>query len=530
MSNTSSSPDGTTSELPPSIVADATENAANPDFATQEFGGSGTYDDSDSGIAGNVAEDQDSRSNRRDPAVLLLGLTQGYDLFQSNDGTAFATIDIGGRFETLPLVSPELKQRLLYEYYCRERKTPPADAIAKCISILGAKANYGGSRYSVHVRVARQGNQVFLDLANRDRQVVEIAADGWQIVGNSPIRFLRPNGMEPLPLPQRGGSIELLRPFLNLVDHNDFVLVVAYLLGTLYPPGPYPVLAVSGPHGSAKSSFSRILRNLIDPNISALRDIPQNRRDFHIMAKNAHVIALDNISRLPEWVSDILCRLSTGAGFSTRKLRTNDGESLFTATRPSILNGIEEIVSRPDLADRSIFLTLERLLEPRPEQELREAFERDRPLILGALLDGVAHGLCRLPEVRMNQYPRLADFARFATACEEAFWEPESFSRAHSANQERTLGAMVEANPVAGAVSNFMSAREKWRGTATQLAELFSKEGSSMVNDREWPKSARELSGRLTRLQPILYELGIEMTRDRAGHTGQRLITITKRK
>ena len=299
------------------------------------------------------------------------------------------------------------KEHLLYKYFRRERKAPPADAIAKCISILRATAHYKGSRYTVHVRVARQDNRVFLDLANRDRQVVEITADGWQIVGKSPVRFLRPSGMEPLPIPQQGGSIELLRPFLNLVDDNDFVLVVAYLLGTLYPPGPYPVLAVSGAHGAAKSSFSRILRSLIDPNISPLRDTPQNKRDFHIMAKNTHVIVLDNISRLPEWISDMLCRLSTGTGFSTRKLHTNDGESLFTATRPIIVNGIEEIVSRPDLADRSIFLTLDRLLEPRPEHELREAFERERPLILGALLDGVAHGLRCLPEVRNRPIPAL---------------------------------------------------------------------------------------------------------------------------
>ena len=248
------------------------------------------------------------------------------------------------------------------------------------------------------------------------------------------------------------------------------------------------------------------------------------------MAKNTHVIVLDNISRLPEWISDMLCRLSTGTGFSTRKLHTNDGESSFTATRPIIVNGIEEIVSRPDLADRSIFLTLDRLLEPRPEHELREAFERERPLILGALLDGVAHGLRCLPEVRIDRYPRLADFAKFAAACEEAFWEPGSFSMAYSANMERALGAMVDADPVAGAVRNLMSAREKWQGTATQLAEVLSKEGSSVVNDHEWPKSARLLSARLARLQPVLNELGFEMTRDRAGHKGQRLITFIKRK
>ena len=37
------------------------------------------------------------------------------------------------------------------------------------------------------------------------------------------------------------------------------------------------------------------------------------------------------------------------------------------AARPVILNGIEDIVERPDLADRAVFLTL----EPIPEERRR---------------------------------------------------------------------------------------------------------------------------------------------------------------
>ena len=126
-------------------------------------------------------------------------------------------------------------------------------------------------------------------------------------------------------MPERGDSIDNLKPFLNLQDQNDFVLVAAWLTAALRPRGPYPVLAVSGEHGSAKSSLSRLLRSLIDPNVAPLRPIPKSLRDFFIMAKNGHVMALDNLSGIPNWASDALCQAATGGGFATRKLHT-DGE------------------------------------------------------------------------------------------------------------------------------------------------------------------------------------------------------------
>jgi hypothetical protein len=99
---------------------------------------------------------------------------------------------------------------------------------------------------------------------------------------------------------------------------------------------------------------------------------------------------------------------------------------LFDATRPVILNGIEDIVARPDLADRAVFLMLEPIPEERrrPEAELWAAFEAERPGILGGLLDAVVQGLRRLPETRLDKPPRMADFALWATACEPRYGPP----------------------------------------------------------------------------------------------------------
>lgn len=272
---------------------------------------------------------------------------------------------------------------------------------------------------------------------------MEIDARGWQVIDNPSVRFRRAAGMKPLPIPVAGGSVEMLHPFLNLKSDADFVLVITWMLAVLRDRGPYPVIVLSGEQGSAKSTFCAILRSLLDPNTAPLRALPRDDRDLFIAASNAHVIAFDNLSGLPAWISDTLCRLAAGGGFAVRQLYTDEDEVLFDAARPIILNGIEDIVTRPDLADRAILLTLEPIPEKRrrPEKELWAAFEVDRPRILGALLDAVAEGLKRLPETRLERLPRMADFALWATACETVLWRAGTFWEAYRGNVDEPCRA-----------------------------------------------------------------------------------------
>ena len=201
-----------------------------------------------------------------------------------------------------------------------------------------------------------------------------------------------------MPAPERGGSIDDLRPFLNVRSDRDFVLIVAWTLAALVDHGPYPALAFAGEQGTAKSTVSKILRALIDPNTAPLRALPRNDRELFISATNAHLLVFDNVSGLPPWLSDTLCRLSSGGGFSVRSLWTNNDEVLFDAARPTILNGIGDIITRPDLADRALFVTLKLIPDNkrRSDSEFLAAFEVKRPRILGALMDALAVGLRRL--------------------------------------------------------------------------------------------------------------------------------------
>jgi hypothetical protein len=337
--------------------------------------------------------------------------------------------------------------------------------------------------------------------------------------------------MLPLPTPQAGGSIEELASFLNLPSRNDFVLVVAWLLATLRAGGPYPVLAISGEQGSAKTVLSKLLKALIDPNVAPVRALAREERDLVIAASNSHVLAFDNLSGLPDVLSDAFCRLATGASFGLRQLYTDADEVLFQAARPILLNGIEDIIGRSDLADRALFLTLPPIADRRrrSERQLWRDFEVARPRILGSLLDAAACGLRNVPGIHLEQLPRMADFALWAAACETALWPCGTFARSYQANRRAAIEDLIDVDPVAARIRQIMATRSTWTGNASDLLRAsadLADPGLPSGAAADQPKTPRALAGRLRRAQPFLRALGIVVTFTREGRTGTRVIRI----
>jgi len=443
------------------------------------------------------------------------------------------TCGSGGHRETWPVRSRRLRGWLRRRYYEETGEALASAAVRSALDLLEARAQFDAPERSVHVRVAAHADRLYLDLADDRWRAVEIGTEGWRVIAAPPVRLRRPEGMLALPEPRPGGSIEALRPMLNLADRNDFVLVVAWLLASLRPVGPYPLLAVSGEQGSAKTVLSKLLRALIDPNTASVRALAREQRELSIAANNGHLLAFDNLSVLPTWLSDALCRLASGGSFALRRLYTDDEEVLFEAARPILLNGIEDVISRADLADRAIFLTLAPIAEEqrRSEAELWREFELARPAILGALLDALAEGLRELPRVRLERLPRMADFALWATACETALWPAGTLACAYEANRKAAVVDAIEADPVAACVREIMAERSTWTGSAAELlrggADLPA--DGALSRGSGWPQNPRALAGRLRRAQTPLRAIGIEIGFSRQGHGGSRVIKMHTR-
>jgi hypothetical protein len=469
-----------------------------------------------------------AKPNGRDPtsAELLISLADAAELFHTPDGTCYADIEVNGHRETWDINRQGFRSWLTRRFYEATKSAHSADAMQSALGLLTAKARYDAPERNVSLRVGSHEGRLYLDLCNGAWEVVEIDATGWRIIHNPPVRFRREAAAKPLPIPEYGGKINELHPFLNIKSEDDFVMAVAWMLAALREQGPYPVLAVSGEQGSAKSTFTAVIRSLTDPNTAPLRALPREEREFFIAAGNAHVLAFDNVSGLSNWISDTLCRIATGAAFSARALYTNQDEILFRVTRPMILNGIEDMITRPDLGDRALLLTLEPIAEGtrRPEQELWADFAQAAPRILGALLDGVVMGLRRLPHTKLEKMPRLADFAKWATACETAYWPAGTFARAYDQNRAAAVADMIENNAVARAIRNLMVKAPTWSGTATDLLKALA---LWSTGDRHWPANPRALSSQFQRIAPALRNIGIAVDFSRQGHEGTRVIHIS---
>jgi ABC-type multidrug transport system fused ATPase/permease subunit len=188
-------------------------------------------------------------------------------LFRTPDGRTFADVVVTGHRETYPVRTSGFKRWLRHRYWQARKKVPPAEALDSAIAQLEAEAHYGNAPVrDIFIRVAADGEKIYLDLCDDKWTVIEIDTTGWRVAGDDPpVRFCRMQGMGPLPMPQRGGSINDLQALTNIAV-DDFILIVSWLLAALRGKPPYPILALAGPPGSAKSTLAKFLRNLIDPN------------------------------------------------------------------------------------------------------------------------------------------------------------------------------------------------------------------------------------------------------------------------
>jgi Toprim domain-containing protein len=466
-----------------------------------------------------AAKEERSNGKGAKQADIAIKLARENDeLFHAADGTAFADVRVENHRETWAVRSRGFKLWLTRLYYQTCHGAPNSDAMQCALNALEAIARFDGPEHQVGLRVAGANDKIYIDLGSQDWSAVEIDAEGWRIVTEPPVRFRRTKGMLALPLPIRGGDVNALRPFLNVNDNKAFVLIVAWLIAALRNRGPYPILVLTGEHGTAKSTLTRILRALCDPNSVPLRSLPRDDRDLFIAASNGHLLGYDNVSVLPLWLSDSLCRLATEGGFGTRKLYTDDEEALFHAMRPIILNGIEDFVTRGDLADRSVVLMLAEIPDNRrrDEETFWAEFEGATPLIFGALLDAVAFGLGTLPEVKLDRTPRMADFAKWIVACEGGLpWKKGTFITAYEGNRSEALETLLESDTIAGAIRDLLTTKPNWDGTAGNLLKAVNATATEETRKaKDWPKTPRGMSGALRRAAPGLRKLGYTVDLD----------------
>ena len=474
----------------------------------------------------------------------LFDLVESFEFFCNDKGEPYVIFDDDGHTECQRVDSSYFRGFLSDTYYNSHQDSLPPETIKSVLEILATRARKKDPR-EVFVRFGWKDDKVYLDLCDRAWRVVEIDDQGYRVLDKSPVPFRRDNLMQPLPEPKPGGSIAELFECVNAQSAGDRIGYVSWLLSPFHQHGDLPILSVVGVHGSGKSQTVETLKRLTDDSGVVLSAKPKNEDDLAIAMKNSAVAAFDNLSGLPEWLSDALCRVSSGAGFRKRELYENDQEVAFCERRSIIVNGIDDIATRADLADRAIHVQLEALKKRELERDLESRFQERWASILGALLDVVSHGLKCLGETKADPNIRMADFARWVMACEGALvglalhvgehgetysWRIGSFREFYVQNRQEAVEQNLDDDPFATALIALVDSDHR------PLLD-FSAQGlldtlpcpEELKREHQWPVSAKAVGMRMNRIRPSLFAVGIEVERYR-DISGKRRFTLQKTK
>jgi hypothetical protein len=463
--------------------------------------------------AGGKSDGGDSQASR-----LVTLANSRYRLLRGEDGRPYATERQGPAVAYGLRGRDALRKRLAGVFFDMYGSTPAGAALTDALTVIEGLADRADPE-PVGLRVAAGDNAVVLDLAAEDGRCVVLDAGGWQLRDRSPVLFRRSALTAPLPVPERGGSLDELRRLLN-VDEERFRLVVAWLVAALVPDIPHPILALTGEQGTAKSTAARLVVSLIDPSPAPLRTAPNEMRSWAAAASASWIVAIDNVSSIPPWFSDTLCKAVTGDGIVERALFTDDDISVISFRRCIALTTIDAGRLAGDLAERLLVVELARIPTDRrrPDAEISAAYAAARPRILGALLDLAVEAIGVLPAVQLDELPRMADFARILGGLDQARgWGTLTSYRTAAAE---AVQAVLESDPVAEAVVAFVGRGGGWQGTAGELLDRITPER----RPRGWPQSARGLSGALARLAPALRAHGVVIERQARG--SERILTL----
>lgn len=407
-------------------------------------------------------------------------LAQDHLLFcNSEDKQAYISIQKSGKF-VLQVQSEDFRTWLMGWHLEQYGKVLRRSIVEEVVQNACAIAQYINKQtYKLGVRVSRVDDgsanpkELYYDLGDA---VVHITRDGWEIVDDPPIVFKRYSHQEKQVRPDatsRKADIELLHKFVNIQSRNDWLLFLTFVISAFIPDFPKPLLLLTNSNGGGKTTIMKLTKQLVDPSVLDGIGKIYNCESIVRPASKHALLYFDNISYINQDISDTLCGVATGTSLVNRKMYTDLDDVVIKVQRPVMLNGVTEIVTREDLLDRSILISVQRISKDKRvvENELMNRFNADKPIILGAILNILVDALRIYPSVKLEKYPRMADYAKAGFAIAEAMtgYSGDEFIKAYDTIEDRQIATALNASPTAQAARFLVSKTGSWQGTATDF-------------------------------------------------------------
>jgi len=480
-------------------------------------------------------ESEEDDGKRRSQAARLVDYVCETEakLFQDEFGEPFAWLPVKDHREICCIRGKRFKRWASHLFWVKEKNTPSPTAISSALNTLEGMATEDGEKFTLHNRTAHHSGTLWYDLSNEQWEAIRIDDRGWELVTAPPILFQRYSHQAPQVYPIKGGNVRDLLQFIRLAKKEQEVLLLVTLVASFIPDFPHPVFILYGDQGAAKTTLSKVLRHIIDPSQIKSLSMPNAPQELAQLLSHHYSAFFDNLSGLPEWASDALCRAVTGDGSSKRELFSNDEDVLYKFQRIIALNGINIVASKPDLLDRSILFKLERI--PKRERKTEQAFWEEFDAALHGILGGIFKALSKAmdlrPGIKLQEAPRMADFTLWGCAIADAIgYTPREFLDAYYTNINEQHEEAIHENPVATVIMLLMEKDPQWEGTPTELLNCIEKiatEQKISINAKTWPKAPQSLTRRLNEVKTNLAEVGIQIE-TKKGSNGRRTIAIEK--
>ncbi len=451
--------------------------------------------------------------DKKSAATVLVELAVSrYTFGVSTDGDPFAVPVFGDPVARMLRGGKRgLRAELARSYYEQYGKAVPQQALADALLVVEGMASDADPE-PLAQRVAESSDGWWIDLGDQSGDAIRIDATGWTIRRAS-VRFRRTVLTGPLPIPERGSDLTELWALLNVAE-ADRPLLLAWLISAMIAGIPHPILDLAGEQGTGKTTVAKILVSLIDPSPVLVRKVPRDADSWITAASGSWVVALDNVSELPEWLQDSLSRAVTGDGDVRRQLYTDAGLALFAFRRCVLLTGIDLGAVRGDLADRLLVIDLDLISEQsrRLDADLEDRWRKAHPMVLGALLDLAAGVAGVFPSVRLERSPRMADFARVLAAVDKVLG---THGLDRYVDRARNLAAdSLTADAFVVAMGQQLI--EEFTGTSADL--LAKVQCHSDRKPKDWPANARRLTTLLKRQAPVMRRAGWMVAESQDAH------------
>lgn len=466
-------------------------------------------------------------------ATILKDIEEEQHIFYHDRAeTPYVCVIKDGIKQYMEVYGNDYKKYVRYMYYERYQKAVPKDALQRVLDTLAVKAQIEGEEITPAYRCAYHDGKIYYYLADREQTVICIDQNGYKVIAESPVPFIKKQNMSEQVLPEESDiSLKKLGTrYWKFATAEDGIIHWVLLISRFIAEGSQPLIYYFGDRGSAKSTSMKLDKMIVDPSEIDIKALPKSIPDVIASVTNQYMVCFDNVSQISDELSNIFCVVATHGYYSKRKLYSNNEECAIKLNARVSFSGITNLSTKPDLIDRMVCLKLNRIdsKKRRTETEIMVNFKKDLPYILDGIFKTLSKAIPIYENLDLEQLPRMADFAKWGYAIAEAFgYGGDKFMRIYEKNQNELLENMVSEDAVITVLIEMLKKEHHFRGKVTDLLSLLTKLADDMNLDTKigWVRDASALSRRLYEAQSVLNMFRIYIKRGKSN--GERYIELS---